>query len=126
MFSPRGQDSAWDAQHQPPEFWDQYNTDFPPGTHVRVHPLLQWSEIDVWRYIERENIPILDLYFAKNGRRYRSLGCAPCTGPMFSTASTIAEIVEELETTRVSERAGRAQDKEAEDAFERLRNKGYM
>ena len=126
VFSPRGQDSAWDAQHQPPEFWDQYNTDFPPGTHVRVHPLLQWSEIDVWRYIERENIPILDLYFAKNGRRYRSLGCAPCTGPMFSTASTIAEIVEELETTRVSERAGRAQDKEAEDAFERLRNKGYM
>jgi sulfate adenylyltransferase subunit 2 len=88
--------------------------------------LLHWGELDVWRYIERENIPMVDLYFARNGRRYRSLGCAPCTGTVESEASTVAEIIQELQTTRVSERAGRAQDKESEDAFERLRAQGYM
>jgi sulfate adenylyltransferase subunit 2 len=88
--------------------------------------LLAWGELDVWRYIERENIPMVDLYFSKNGRRYRSLGCAPCTGSIESNASTVAEIIEELTNTKTSERAGRAQDKESEDAFERLRQQGYM
>ncbi len=126
VFSPRGQNAAWDVRNQPPEFWDQYNVDFPPGTHVRVHPLLQWTEIDVWRYIERERIPVIDLYFAKNGSRYRSLGDKDITSPVASTAATIAEVIEELETTRVPERAGRAMDHEAEDVFERLRADGYM
>lgn len=126
VFSPRGKHAEWNFRDQPPEFWDQFKTDFAPGTHLRIHPLLHWTEIDVWRYIRREKIPVLDLYFAKDGRRYRSLGCAPCTGTIESTASTIDEIIEELETTKISERSGRAQDKESEDAFERLRVEGYM
>ncbi|MGB8275902.1 MAG: sulfate adenylyltransferase subunit CysD [Alphaproteobacteria bacterium] len=126
VFSPRGQNAEWDFRDQPPEFWDQFKTDFAPGTHVRIHPLLHWTELDIWRYIRRENIPVVNLYFAKNGKRYRSLGCAPCTAPIESNASTVDEIILELETTRVSERSGRAQDKEAEDAFERLRAEGYM
>lgn len=126
VFSPRGLEAQWDYRDQPPEFWDQYKTDFPPGTHVRIHPLLHWTELDVWRYIRRENIPVVSLYFAKDGRRYRSLGCAPCTGSIESQAATLDEIITELESTRVSERSGRAQDKESEDAFERLRVGGYM
>ncbi len=126
VFSPRNETAEWDFKDQPPEFWDQFKTDFAPGTHLRIHPLLHWGELDVWRYIERENIPMVDLYFAKNGRRYRSLGCGPCTGTVPSTATTVAEIIEELQTTRISERSGRAQDKESEDAFERLRSQGYM
>lgn len=126
VFSPRNEQAEWDVRDQPPEFWDQFKTDFAPGTHLRIHPLLAWSELDVWRYIRREGIPVVDLYFSKNGRRYRSLGCAPCTGSVESNASNLDEIIEELETTRLSERAGRAQDKESEDAFERLRAGGYM
>lgn len=126
VFSPRNEDSKWDVRDQPPEFWDQYKTDFAPGTSLRIHPILHWTELDIWRYIERENIPVVDLYFAKDGRRYRSLGCAPCTGSIESKASTVAEIIEELATTKISERSGRAQDQEAEDAFERLRAEGYM
>lgn len=126
VFSPRGIDSSWNVAEQPPEFWDHFKTDVPPGTHVRVHPLLHWTELDVWRYIAREDIPVVPLYFARDGKRYRSLGCAPCTAPVDSHAATVADIVAELETTRSSERAGRAQDQESEDAFERLRTEGYM
>ena len=126
VFSPRTTDGRWDFKNQPPEFWDQFMTDFPKGTHVRVHPLLHWTEIDVWRYIAREDIPVVDLYFSKDGRRYRSLGCAPCTGTVASTASTVEEIIAELLATRVPERSGRKQDQEAEDAFERLRAEGHM
>ncbi len=126
VFSPRGETGQWNVRDQPPEFWGQFNTDFPPGTHLRIHPLLNWSEIDIWRYIERENIPVVDLYFAKDGRRYRSLGDRDITFPVESTASTIAEIIAELEETKVAERSGRAMDHEAEDSFERLRVEGYM
>ncbi|MFN0044136.1 MAG: sulfate adenylyltransferase subunit CysD [Alphaproteobacteria bacterium] len=126
VFSPRGLAAEWDYRDQPPEFWDQFKTEFPPETHVRIHPLLHWTELDIWRYIRREGIPVVDLYFSKAGRRYRSLGCAPCTGSIASTASTLDEIIAELESTKISERSGRAQDKEAEDAFERLRVGGYM
>ncbi len=126
VFSPRGEAGRWNYRDQPPEFWDQFNTDFPPGTHLRIHPLLQWTEIDIWRYIQRENIPMVDLYFARDGMRYRSLGDQDITSPVESTASTIAEIIAELEQTRVAERSGRAMDHESEDAFERLRVAGYM
>lgn len=126
VFSPRGQNAEWDVRDQPPEFWDQYKTDFAPGTHVRIHPLLHWSEIDIWRYVRRERIPLVDLYFARQGKRYRSLGDHDITNPVASTAATIDEIIVELETTKVPERAGRAMDHEAEDSFERLRAAGYM
>ncbi len=126
VFSPRGEAGRWNYRDQPPEFWDQFNTDFPPGTHLRIHPLLQWTEIDIWRYIQRENIPMVDLYFARDGMRYRSLGDQDITSPVESTASTIAEIIAELEQTKVAERSGRAMDHESEDAFERLRVAGYM
>lgn len=125
-FSPRAKDNLWDQKDQPPEFWNQYMTSFPPETHVRVHPLLHWSEIDVWRYSQREGIPLIDLYFAKNGKRYRSLGDEDITSPIDSEASTLDQVIAELETTRVAERSGRAMDHEAEDAFERLRAAGYM
>jgi sulfate adenylyltransferase subunit 2 len=125
-FSPRDRNFEWNFKDQPPELWDQFKTDFDPGTHIRIHPLLHWTEINVWEYIEREKIPIVDLYFTKDGFRYRSLGCAPCTKPVPSQASTVAEIIEELRETKVSERSTRAQDQESEDAFERLRASGYM
>ena len=126
VFSPRDESGAWDFRDQPPEFWDQYKTDFPPGTHVRIHPLLHWTEIDIWRYIERENIPVVPLYFSRDGKRYRSLGDQDITNPIDSNAATLHQIIEELATTRTSERAGRAMDHEREDAFERLRAGGYM
>lgn len=125
-FSPRGEDNSWNMKDQPPEFWNQYMTDFPPGTHVRVHPILHWTEIDIWRYTKREGIPVIELYFAKDGKRYRSLGDMDITFPVPSEAKTIDEIIEELEQTKIPERAGRAMDHEAEDSFERLRAAGYM
>jgi len=126
VFSERNKESEWDYTNQAPELWDQFKTDFPKGNHIRVHPILHWNEIDVWAYIERENIPIIDLYFSKEGKRYRSLGCAPCTGQIDSEASTIKEIIEELGNTQVSERAGRAQDQEDAYAMQKLRKDGYM
>ena len=126
VFSPRDESGKWDIKNQPPEFWDQYKTSFPPGTHVRIHPLLAWTELDIWRYIDRENIPVVPLYFAKDGKRYRSLGDQDITFPVDSNATNIKEIIKELETTRVAERSGRAMDHESEDAFERLRVSGYM
>src|SRR6266481_823699 len=125
-FSPRDKNFEWNFRDQPPELWDQFKTDFDPGTHIRIHPLLHWTETNIWEYIEREKIPIVDLYFAKDGYRYRSLGCAPCTKPVPSQATTVAEIIDELRATKVSERSTRAQDQESEDAFERLRASGYM
>tara|TARA_R110002110_G_scaffold59726_20_gene168767 strand:+ start:1272 stop:2066 length:795 start_codon:yes stop_codon:yes gene_type:complete len=126
VFSPRGLTGQWDFKDQPPEFWDQFKTDFPPGTHIRIHPLLHWTEIDIWLYTQRERIPTIPLYFSKDGQRYRSLGDKDITFPISSTASTIEEIIEELRTTKISERSGRAMDHESEDAFERLRADGYL
>ena len=126
VFSPRDASGGWDFRRQPAEFWDQYNAEAPRGGHVRVHPLLAWTELDVWRYIEREGMPVVPLYFARDGQRFRSLGERDITFPIPSNASTIAEIIAELEASREPERAGRAMDHESEDAFERLRAQGYM
>lgn len=126
FFSVRNHQGGWDHKDQAPEFWDQFNTDVPDGAHVRIHPILNWTEIDIWRYTQRENIPTIPLYYARNGQRYRSLGDKDITFPVASTASTIEEIIEELEETRVPERAGRKMDHESEDAFERLRSDGYL
>jgi sulfate adenylyltransferase subunit 2 len=129
-FSPRNQQSTWDIGEQPPEFWNQYKTDFAPGTHVRIHPLLDWTELNIWEYIERESIPTVSLYYDQGqGIRYRSLGCYPCTRPVESTARTVGEIVEELRTGKfrnIAERSGRAQDKEDGGGLETLRRDGYM
>ena len=130
VFSPRDADNAWDVADQPPELWNQYKTDFAPGTHVRVHPLLDWTEEDVWAYIGREAIPTVSLYFDQGeGRRYRSLGCAPCTQAIDSTATCVRDILAELRAgslRHVAERAGRAQDAEGHGGLEALRRDGYM
>lgn len=129
-FSPRDRHSEWDVAEQPPELWNQFNTDFAPGTHIRIHPLLDWTELNIWEYIERENIPIIDLYFDKGaGKRYRSLGCAPCTGTVDSTAKNVAEVIEELKGgkfSNIAERSGRQQDTEDGGGLETLRRDGYM
>jgi sulfate adenylyltransferase subunit 2 len=129
-FSPRTERSQWNVGDQPPEFWNQFNTDFPPGTHVRIHPLLDWTELNVWEYIERENIPTVSLYYDQGeGRRYRSLGCGPCTQPVVSDAKNVADIITELRSGRfanIAERSGRAQDKDDGGGLETLRRSGYM
>lgn len=125
-FSPRDVESGWHYKTQPPQFWGQFAIQNAPGEHVRVQPLLDWTEIDVWRYIQREKIPVPPLYFARNGKRYRSLGCSPITHPIASGATTIEEIIAELEKTNTSERAGRAQDHYEAHAMQKLRARGFM
>ena len=129
-FSPRDRQNDWDLDDQPPEFWNQFKTDFQPGTHVRIHPLLDWTELNVWEYIERESIPTVSLYYNRgDGTRYRSLGCAPCTGPIRSPSRNVHEIIEELRTgalSSIAERSGRAQDAEDGGGLETLRRNGYM
>ena len=106
-FSPRDKHGDWDFRDQPPELWDQYKTTFPPGTHIRIHPLLDWTEINIWEYIKLEQIPFIDLYLDRgDGTRYRSLGCAPCTTPITSAAKNVDDIIEELRHTTVAERSG--------------------
>jgi sulfate adenylyltransferase subunit 2 len=125
-FSPRNAHYEWDYKDQPPEFWGQFASRGSEGEHVRVQPLLDWTEADIWRYIQRENIPIPKMYFSRAGLRYRSLGCSPITKPVVSEAATIDDIIAELETTRTSERAGRAQDHHERNAMQKLRAKGFM
>ena len=126
VFSPRGLEGGWDVRDQPPEFWDHFNASPPQGAHLRIHPILHWTEEDIWAYTQRENIPIIPLYLSNNGKRYRSLGDQDITNPVASDASNIEEILTELKATKVPERAGRALDHETEDAFERLRVAGYL
>ena len=125
-FSPRDEDFRWDYKNQPPELWDQFRSAGDDETHVRVHPLLHWTELDVWRYVQREGMPICPLYFAREGKRFRSIGCLPCCAPVDSTADTVDKIVEELRTTTIAERSGRAQDKESAYTMQKLRALGYM
>ena len=108
-FSPRDRQWHWDYENQPPELWDQYAAQADEETHIRVHPLLHWREIDIWRYIQREGLEVNGLYFARNGWRYRSLGCETCCSPIQSEAVTVEEIIQELQTTTSAERSGRAQ-----------------
>jgi len=142
-FSPRDDEFKWNivrpktveelkkgdapfVSQQQVEFsgWDLYQTEFENSNHVRVHPILHWNEIDVWNFIKRDNIPFNNLYFSKDNKRYRSLGCECCTNPIKSNAKTIDEIIEELKTTNTAERAGRVQEKEF--LMRKLRTMGYM
>ncbi|MCM2325693.1 MAG: sulfate adenylyltransferase subunit CysD [Candidatus Woesearchaeota archaeon] len=142
-FSPRDKESRWNIfklkknregdspleSAQDTEFsgWDIYASDFGKDTqHVRIHPLLHWSELDIWEYIKKENIPVAKLYYSKEGKRYRSIGCEPCCSPVASNACDINNIIDELKTTKTKERSGRAQDKEDEYNMQRLRSLGYM
>ncbi len=129
-FSPRDQQNEWNIGEQPPEFWNQYKTEFAPGTHLRIHPLLDWTELNIWEYIQRESIPTVSLYYNHgSGKRYRSLGCYPCTFPVESQAQNVEEIIAELRTGKfanIAERSGRAQDKDDGGSLETLRKGGYM
>jgi sulfate adenylyltransferase subunit 2 len=129
-FSPRDKNNAWDVGDQPPEFWNQFKTDYAPGTHVRIHPLLDWTELNIWEYIKREGIPTVSLYYDQgDGTRYRSLGCGPCQSPIQSTSKNVDEIIAELKSgalRNVAERSGRAQDQEGRGGLEDLRRDGYM
>lgn len=126
VVSPRNQAFQWDYKNQPAELWDQYKSKSDEEQHLRVHPMLHWTEKDIWDYILFENIPVVDLYFSKNGKRYRSIGCETCCQPIPSQAKTVKEIVEELRTTKIAERSGRAQDKEQAYMMQKLRSLGYM
>lgn len=126
-FSWRDAKFNWDYCNQPLELW----TGFPKagaddGTHVRVHPLLHWREIDIWRYIKKEKLPVIGLYFARKRKRYRSIGCECCCQAVGSSADTVDKIIKELESTGIAERSGRIQDKEKEYMMQKLRSLGYM
>lgn len=124
-FSPRDKKFRWNFKKQPPEVFN-YISEFKDASHVRVHPLLHWTELNIWEYIKEKNMPVNQLYFARNGKRYRSIGYPASTVPVESDAKNIDEIIEELKTTQVSERSGRSQDKEKEYIMQRLREIGYM
>ncbi|HQP91495.1 MAG TPA: sulfate adenylyltransferase subunit CysD [Candidatus Omnitrophota bacterium] len=124
-FSQRGMDFNWNYKDQAAELWDFYKGQSEEG-HIRIHPMLHWTECDIWRYVQREKIPIVSLYLSKNGKRYRSIGCSTCCDPVDSKARSVSAIVRELEKTRVAERSGRAQDKEDTYTMQRLRSLGYM
>ena len=125
-FSPRDRQFKWDYKNQPTEMWDIFKGIFEDGQHFRIHPILHWTELNIWQYIKQENIPVNSLYFAKDGKRYRSLGCKPSTHPIDSKADTIDKIIHELKTTNTPERAGRSLDKEKANMMQKLRALGYM
>ncbi len=130
-FSPRDKEFRWKVfdmgkSLQDAEFvsWGIAVKDFGDCDHVRVHPLLHWAELDIWNYIEENNLPVNGLYFSRSGQRFRSIGCTECSVAVGSNARTVRNIIHELENTKEEEREGRKQDKEY--AMERLRSLGYM
>lgn len=104
--------------------WGLYATEYKDSNHTRIHPLLHWTEREIWEYLKKKNATICPLYISKNGKRFRSLGCLPCTEPVNSTASNFDEIIEEITHTDIKERSGRNLDKE--NQMEMLRSLGYM
>ncbi len=154
IYSFRDQAGQWDPKNQRPELWSLYNGRIHPGESIRVFPLSNWTEMDVWQYIHEEKIPVVDLYFAKERPMYvrgdallpieqefvafpgekpqlvksrlRSLGCSPCTGAIRSHAETIPDIIAELLSFRSSERANRAIDHDQEGSMEIKKREGYF
>jgi len=126
VFSPRNFDFRWDYKNQPMEIWEQYDRGEKAGEHIRVHPLLAWTEADIWEYTKREKLPVVSLYFSNQGKRFRSIGCERCCDPVSSKAGTFDQIIQEVKTSNTSERAGRAQDKESSYMMQKLRSLGYM
>jgi len=125
-FSPRDINFKWNYKNQPAELWDLYKSTSENHQHIRVHPMLHWTELDIWKYIQKEKIPTVNLYFAQNNKRFRSIGCETCCAPINSKANNLQKIVKELETTNIAERSGRAQDKENSYTMQKLRSLGYM
>ncbi|MFV0289773.1 MAG: sulfate adenylyltransferase subunit CysD [Mangrovibacterium sp.] len=155
IFSFRDKFHQWDPKNQRPELWDIFNTKVHKGESIRVFPISNWTELDVWQYIRLENIPIVPLYYAKerpvvniDGNlilvddnrmpkeladkaemkmvRFRTLGCYPLTGAVPSTANTIEEIIEEMMTVTVSERTTRVIDFDQEASMEQKKREGYF
>jgi sulfate adenylyltransferase subunit 2 len=155
VFSFRSAAHAWDPKNQRPELWRVYNTRINQGESIRVFPLSNWTELDIWQYILMEQIPIVPLYFAKHrpiverdggllmvddGRmklrpgekmedrlvRFRTLGCYPLTGAIESSAATLEEIVTEMFTARTSERQGRLIDHDEKSSMEKKKREGYF
>jgi sulfate adenylyltransferase subunit 2 len=155
IFSFRDSRGQWDPRNQRPELWNIFNTRIHSGESLRVFPLSNWTEIDVWQYIHAESIPIVPLYFAKQRPmlvrgdsllpveqpfvprlpgeepkmvmcRMRSLGCSPCTGAIYSDADTVPKIIEELVTMRRSERQNRVIDHDQDGSMEIKKQEGYF
>jgi sulfate adenylyltransferase subunit 2 len=154
IYSFRDEAGQWDPKNQRPELWNVYNARVHPGESIRVFPLSNWTEMDVWQYIHEEEIPVVDLYFARVRPMYvrgdallpieqdfvarpgekpqmvksrlRSLGCSPCTGAIRSEAETIPGIIGELLSFRSSERANRAIDHDQEGSMEIKKREGYF
>jgi sulfate adenylyltransferase subunit 2 len=155
VFSFRDSRGQWNPRNQRPELWSLYNSRIEPGEHLRVFPLSNWTELDVWQYIHAEKIPIVPLYFAKVRQmlvtgdslipveqpfvtmgpgqelkwvkcRMRSLGCSPCTGAIYSEADTVPKIIEELFGMRRSERQNRIIDHDTDGSMELKKQEGYF
>jgi sulfate adenylyltransferase subunit 2 len=154
IYSFRDKAGQWDPKAQRPELWNLYNSRIGPGESIRVFPLSNWTELDIWHYIHLENIPIVPLYFAKERRmlvrgeslipleqsfvqglpgeeqmvrcRLRSLGCSPCTGAIRSDADTLPKIIAELVSFRSSERANRIIDHDQDGSMEIKKREGYF
>jgi sulfate adenylyltransferase subunit 2 len=155
IFSHRSAAHRWDAKNQRPELWHIFNTALGPRESMRVFPLSNWTEMDVWDYIAAENVPIVPLYFAKPrpvverdgllimvdderlplapgeqpemaSVRFRTLGCYPLTGAVRSTAATLPEIIREMRASRTSERQGRAIDHDTSASMEKKKEQGYF
>ena len=154
IFSFRDVHGQWEPRRQRPEFWQLYNSRLHDGESMRIFPLSNWTELDVWRYILREKIDVIPLYFAKEREviersgqlipvgkgtrlqpgetiskkmcRYRTLGCYPCTGAVASTSANVEEVIAELELTRLSERTTRIIDHDQDGSMERKKREGYF
>ena len=155
IFSFRTTNHRWDPKNQRPELWNLYNTRVKSGESIRVFPLSNWTELDIWQYIYLEQIPIVPLYFAKvrpvverdgmlilvdderlelkpgekvehKSVRFRTLGCYPLTGAVESTATTLPEIIQEMLLTRTSERQGRLIDHDQAGSMEKKKQEGYF
>ncbi|WP_321475028.1 sulfate adenylyltransferase subunit CysD [uncultured Paludibaculum sp.] len=154
VYSFRDAHGQWDPKNQRPELWNLFNSRLNPGESIRVFPLSNWTELDVWQYIHLENIPIVPLYFAKEREmivrgsslipvevdipmrpgerrervmcRMRSLGCSPCTGAIYSEADTLPKIIEEMILVRRSERENRVIDFDQEGSMELKKREGYF
>lgn len=155
VFSFRSSQHRWDPKNQRPELWNIYNSRINKGESVRVFPLSNWTELDIWQYIHLENIPIVPLYYAakrpvveRDGQlimvddermpihdgeeiiektvRFRTLGCYPLTGAVESEANTLEAIIQEMLLTRTSERQGRVIDQDADASMEQKKQEGYF